>query len=94
MTKMAETRSRPAEMGRVKKTSHLPPEMVSARRRFSSIIGPSTMPSSNGAISAPSRIMMKPAKPNSATIQISHTVLLVVNTPMAQNRTIDGKSQR
>jgi len=38
-----------AESGRVRKTVQSPREINSARRRFYSINGPSTIPSSNGA---------------------------------------------
>src|SRR6266516_7192701 len=38
-----------AESGRVRKTVQSPREINSARRRFSSISGPSTIPSSSGA---------------------------------------------
>src|SRR3954468_17473253 len=38
-----------ADSGRVRKTDQSPREISNARRRFSSISGPSTIPSSNGA---------------------------------------------
>ena len=53
-------------IGRVTNTVGSPPDISMARRRFSSIIGPSTKPSSIGASGKPSRIQMKPSTPNSA----------------------------
>ncbi|MNR36523.1 hypothetical protein D3C85_1544490 [compost metagenome] len=41
--------SRPADSGRVTNTLHAPRDSSSARRRFSSIIGPRMKPSSSGA---------------------------------------------
>ena len=41
--------SNPADKGRVTKVEKSPRESSMARRRFSSIIGPSTNPSSSGA---------------------------------------------
>src|SRR5207302_1034886 len=43
-----------------------PPDISIERRRFSSIIGPSTKPSSMGASGKPSRMQMKPTIPNAA----------------------------
>ena len=53
-------------IGRVKNTEGSPPDINMERRRFSSIIGPSTYPSSIGAGGNPSFMQMKPKMPNSA----------------------------
>ena len=53
-------------IGRVTNTEGSPFDISIARRRFSSIIGPSTKPSSIGAGEKPSRSHRKPAMLNAA----------------------------
>ena len=57
---------KPRLIGRVTNTDGSPFDISMARRRCSSIIGPSTKPSSIGAGLQPSLIQMKPITPNSA----------------------------
>ena len=54
--------------GRRKNTDASPPAISIERRKFSSIIGPSTKPSSIGASGNPSRMQRKPMTPNAAVM--------------------------
>jgi hypothetical protein len=53
-TSSSEASSSPADSGRCTKVDQSPKDSSSARRRFSSIIGPRMKPSSSGAPSQPS----------------------------------------
>src|SRR3954451_3213183 len=66
-----------AESGRVRNTVQSPREISSARRRFSSISGPSTIPSSSGAGSKSCLISQYPSRPNAPASTTSTGALLM-----------------
>ncbi|MNT44432.1 hypothetical protein D3C72_1809580 [compost metagenome] len=67
-----------------------PRDSRSARRKFSSIIGPSTKPSMMGATEKSSTIKMAPMMPKASTSQIWNRLFWVVNTPTAMKNMADG----
>ena len=68
-TSAAAISSMTSDSGRVKNTVGSPRESSNARRRFSSIIGPSTKPSSSGAGSHSSLTKTTPSKPEEHGLQ-------------------------
>ena len=83
-----------AEIGRVRNIVGSPRDRSIARRRFSSIIGPSTNPSRSGAGSHPSFMKTTPRNPKKAVMETSTSVLFTVYTPIAQNSRIAGYRSR
>src|SRR5262245_15912135 len=82
------------EIGRVMKTVASPRAISIARRKFSSISGPSTNASTSGAGSKSCLVSQYPTRPKIAAITTSVGELLIEYVPMQQNTMIEGNSSQ
>ena len=79
-----------ALMGLCRKNMKSPPDISNARRRFSSISGPSIKPKTKGAAGNLRSIMIYPIAPKAAVIKISNALFLRLYEPKQINRIIAG----